>query len=119
MFFLQLILPPFQIWKLRLDNVLCYEIDIMFGEISLKLCQTKRIVARNNVNVVADELANKLDNNLYLFNNWYLDSTVSMHINAIICVVVPSAQIGGFPMKLAPNVFDFTVDTPSSPESAY
>ena len=77
------------------------------------------IVARNNVNVVADELANKSYNSLYLFNNWYLDSTMSMHINAVLCVVVPSAQIGGFPMKLAPNVFDFTVDTPSSPESAY
>jgi hypothetical protein len=32
----------------------------MFGEISPKLCQTNRNVARNNVNVVVDELPNQI-----------------------------------------------------------
>jgi hypothetical protein len=31
---------------------------------------------------------------------------------------VPSVQNGGLPVKLAPKVFDFTMDNPSSPESA-
>jgi hypothetical protein len=31
---------------------------------------------------------------------------------------VPSAQNGGLPMKLESKVFDFTMDTPSSLESA-
>ena len=35
---------------------LCYEIKFTFGEISLKLCQTKWNVAIINVNVVVDEL---------------------------------------------------------------
>ena len=54
-----LILPPFQnksyVWhKLR------YEIKVTFGEISLKLRQTNWNVARNNVNVVADELSSQI-----------------------------------------------------------
>jgi hypothetical protein len=32
----------------------------MFGEISLKLCQTNWNVASNNVNVVADELPSQI-----------------------------------------------------------
>ena len=35
-----------------------------------------------------------------------------MHINAVLCVSVPSAQIGGLPMKLAPKVIYFTTDYP-------
>jgi hypothetical protein len=42
----------------------------------------------------------------------------STHIIAVLCASVPSAQNGGFPMKLAPKGFDFTMDTPSSLESA-
>ena len=42
----------------------------------------------------------------------------STHINAVLCALVPSAQIGGLPVKLAPKVFDFTMDTLGSPESA-
>ena len=38
----------------------CNEIKVTFGEISLKLSQTNWNVARNNVNVVADELASLL-----------------------------------------------------------
>ena len=61
---------------------------------------------------------NIMSNNiLRLFNDWYLDSTASTYINAILCASVPSAQNGGLPVKLAPNVFDFTMDIPSSPES--
>ena len=60
----------------------------------------------------------KSNNNLQLFNNRYLESTTSTHINAVLCASVPSAQNGGPPVKLAPNVFDFTMDNTSSPESA-
>ena len=42
---------------------------------------------------------------------------MSMHINAILCVSVPSAQIDRLPMKLLPKVIYFTMDTPSSLES--
>jgi hypothetical protein len=42
--------------KVMFGHKLCYEIKIMFGEISLELRQTKWNVARNNVNVVANEL---------------------------------------------------------------
>jgi hypothetical protein len=37
-----------------------YKISVMFGEISLKLRQTKWNVARNNVNVVVDELPSEI-----------------------------------------------------------
>ena len=39
------------------------------------------------------------------------------HINAVLYASVPSTQIGGIPVKLEPKVFDFTLDTPSLPES--
>jgi hypothetical protein len=45
-----------------------YETKGTFGEISLKLRQTNWNVARNNVNVVADELPSQSTNNLHLFN---------------------------------------------------
>ena len=57
----------------------------------------------------------KSNNSLHLFNNWYLDSTTSTHINTVLCALVPSAQNDGLPMKLAPKVFNFTMNTPSSP----
>jgi hypothetical protein len=93
-----------------------FKIKVTFGEISLKLRQTNWNVARNNVNVVADELPSR-KNNLHLFDNRYLDSTTLMYINAVLCASVPSAQNDGLPVKLTPKVFDFTVDTPSLPES--
>jgi hypothetical protein len=37
-----------------------YEIKVTFGEISLKLCQTNWNVARNKVNVVANELPSQI-----------------------------------------------------------
>jgi len=40
-----------------------------FGEISLRLRQTNWNVAKNNVNVVANELPSQSTNNLHLFNN--------------------------------------------------
>jgi hypothetical protein len=55
---------------------------------------------------------------LHLFNNWYLDLMASIHINTVLCASVISVQNGGLLVKLAPKVFDFIVDTPSSPESA-
>jgi len=39
---------------------LCYEIKITFGEISLNLHQTNWNVARNNENVVVDELPSQI-----------------------------------------------------------
>ena len=37
-----------------------YELKVTFGEISLKLCQTNWNVAKNNVNVVVDELPRQI-----------------------------------------------------------
>ena len=42
----------------------------------------------------------------------------STHTSVVLCTLVPSAQNGGLPVKLAPNFFDFIMDTPSSPENA-
>jgi hypothetical protein len=42
----------------------------------------------------------------------------SMHINVVLCASVPAAQIGRFPVKLAPKVFDFALEIPNSPENA-
>jgi hypothetical protein len=55
--------------KLRLDIICVTKQKGTFGEISLKLRQTKWNVARNNVNVVVDELPSQSINNLHLFNN--------------------------------------------------
>jgi hypothetical protein len=52
-----------------------YKTKGTFGEISLKLRQTNWNAAKNNVNVVANELPSQSTNNLHLFNNWYLNST--------------------------------------------
>jgi hypothetical protein len=51
-------------------------------------------------------------------NNRYLDLMASMHIKAVLCASVPSAQNGGLLVKLAPKVFNFAMDTPRLPESA-
>ena len=55
--------------KVTFGHNLRYETKGMFGETSLKLCHTNWNVARNNVNVVADELPSQSSNNLHLFNN--------------------------------------------------
>jgi hypothetical protein len=52
-----------------------YKTKGTFGEISLKLRQTNWNVAKNYVNVVANELPSQSTNKLHLFNNWYLNST--------------------------------------------
>ena len=54
----------------------------------------------------------KSHNSLHLFNDWCMDSTVSTHINAVLCISVPSAHNDRLPMKLASKVFDFIMDTP-------
>ena len=46
--------------KVTFGHKLRYEIKIAFGEISLKLRQTNLNVARNNVNVVDDELSSQI-----------------------------------------------------------
>jgi hypothetical protein len=90
---------------------MCYEIKVTFGEISLKLRQKNWNVARNNVNIVADELPSQIRVYTCFINNGYLDSMTSMHIHTVLCTSVPSAQNGRLPMKLAPKVFNLTMDT--------
>ena len=46
--------------KVKFGHKFRYEIKVMFGEISLKLRQTNWNVARNNVNVVVDELSTQI-----------------------------------------------------------
>jgi hypothetical protein len=46
--------------KVTFGHDLRYNLKVMFGEISLKLRQTHWNVARNDVNVVADELRSQI-----------------------------------------------------------
>ena len=46
--------------KVTFGHKFRYEIKVTFGEISLKLRQMNRNVARNNVNVVANELSSQI-----------------------------------------------------------
>ena len=102
--------------KVTFVHKLHYEIKVTFGEISLKLCQTNWNVARNNANVVVDELPSQIT--IYTCLN-IVGSTASMHINAVLCASVPSFKNGsGLSVQLAPKVFDFIMDTPSSLKSA-
>jgi hypothetical protein len=55
--------------KVTFGHNLRYKTKGTFGKISLKLRQTNWNVARNNVDVVANELPSQLTNNLHLFNN--------------------------------------------------
>jgi hypothetical protein len=99
--------------KVMFGQKLRYEIKVTFGEFFPKLCQMNWNVARNDVNVVADELPDQIT--FYTcFKNWCLDSTASTHINVVLFSPVPSAQNGGLPVKLTPKVFNFTMDTPSA-----
>jgi hypothetical protein len=67
------ILPKYYILrfktKVTFEHNLRYETKGTFGEISLKPRQMNWNVAKNNVNVVADELPSQSTNNLHLFNN--------------------------------------------------
>jgi hypothetical protein len=53
--------------KVTFGHNLRSETNGTFGEISLKFCQMNWNVARNNVNVVVDELPSQSTNNLHLF----------------------------------------------------
>ena len=46
--------------KCTFGHKLCYEINVAFGEIYLKHCQTNGNVATINVNVVVDELPSQI-----------------------------------------------------------
>ena len=46
--------------KVMFGHKLCYEIKVTFGEVSLKLCRMNWNVARNNVNVVDNELPSQI-----------------------------------------------------------
>ena len=54
--------------KVMFGHNLRYETKGTFGEISLKLRQTNWNVAKNNVNVVVDELPSQSTSNLHLFS---------------------------------------------------
>jgi hypothetical protein len=51
--------------KVTFGHNLRYETKGTFGEFFLKLCQTNCNVAKNNVNVVDDELPSQSTNNLH------------------------------------------------------
>jgi hypothetical protein len=55
--------------KVTFGHNLRYETKGTFGENSLKLRQMNWYVARNNVNVVVDEVQSQSTNNLHLFSN--------------------------------------------------
>ena len=76
--------------KVMFGHKLCYKIKITFGEVSLKLRQTNWNVATINVNVVIDELPSQITIYTCLTID-ILDSTVSTHINTVLCASVPSA----------------------------
>ena len=93
-----------------------FKIKVTFGEFLHKLRQTNWNVARNIVSVVVDELPSQ--RTVYTCSTIdILDSMASTHINVVLCTLVSSAQNGGLPMKWAPEVFNFTIGTPSLPES--
>ena len=76
--------------KVTFEHKLHYKIKVTIGEISFNLRQMNWNVAINNVNVVAYELPSKIT----VYTCLRIDiSTASMHINAILCASVPSAQI--------------------------
>jgi hypothetical protein len=104
--------------KVAFGHKLCYKIKVTFGEISLKLCQTHWNVAKNNVNVVVDELPSQLIVYTCLTIDIELDGVDAhqcgfMRFGAICPKWRASSEIG---TKL--KVIDFTMDTPSSLESA-
>jgi hypothetical protein len=65
----QLLTPSVSKQKLRLGIICVTKQKGTFREISLKLCQTNWNVAKNNVNVVTDELPSQSTKDLHLFNN--------------------------------------------------
>jgi hypothetical protein len=90
--------------KVTFGHKMRYKIKGTFGEVSLKLRQTNWNVAWINVNVVVDELPRQIT----LYNCLTIDiwtrrrQCTSM---LVLCASVPSAQIGGLPVKLAPIFF--------------
>jgi hypothetical protein len=93
-----------------------YKIKVTFGEIFLKLCQMNHNVARNDVNVVVDELPSQIAVYTCLTIDIWTRRRLGISMR-FLCSLVPSAQNGGLLVKLAPIFFDYTMDTPSSPES--
>ena len=96
--------------KVVFGHKLRYEIKITFGEISLKLRQMNWTVARNNVNVVVDELPSQITIYTFLIIDIWTRQCrrTSTRFYALWC----------HPPKLAAKAFDFTMDTPSLPENA-
>ena len=89
---------------------------VTFGGMSPKFRQTNWNVAITNVNVIVDELPSQVTIYTCLKLIYGLDG-LNAHQCGFMCFgAIP--QNGGLPMKMAPRVFDFTMDTPSSPESA-
>jgi hypothetical protein len=115
-------------WQFVSYYSLHFKIKVMFGH-KLRYEIKKRCVSWNFSQTSPNQLecchnqckcccwwTTRSNNSLHLFNNWYVDSMASTHINAVFCALVPSAQNGKLLVKLGPKVFDFTMDTPSSPK---
>jgi hypothetical protein len=100
--------------KITFGQQLRFKIKVAFGEIYLEHRQMNWNVAIINANVVVDELPSQII--IYTCLTINIWSRRSRH--AVLCALVPSAQNVGLLVKLAPNFFDFTMDIPSSPESA-
>jgi hypothetical protein len=94
--------------KVTFGHKLRYEIKVTFGGISLKLRQTKWYVARNNVNVVVDELSSQRT----IYTCLKIDIWTRQHqrTSMRLYVLQASSEIGA-------NFFDFTMDTLSLLES--
>ena len=75
-------------------------------------------VAKNNVNVVAYELPSQISVYTCLTIDIWTRRRRSTSMQFYALNLESSAQNAGLPVKLAPKVFDFILDTPSSPESA-
>ena len=95
---------------------LSYEIKVTFGELSLKLRQMNWNVARNNVNVVVDELPSQITIYTCLTIDIWTERRrrTSMRFHTLWC---HPHKMAGFQNKLVPKVVNSTMDTPSSPES--
>ena len=87
-----------------------YKIKVTLGEISLKLCQTNWNVVRNNVNVVVDELQSQM--------TIYNCLTIDIWTQQCQCTSTRFYALWCHPPKLAPKVFEFTMDIPISLENA-
>ena len=101
--------------KVMFGHKLRYEIKVTFGEISLKLRQTNWNVAKNNVNVVDDELPSQIIVYPCLTTDIWTrrHRRTSTWFYALWC---HPSKMADFKLNWHQK-FDFTVNTPGSLES--